>query len=319
LLILLAHSPVLRAQTREADLQGPPPKVRLEIVRETTDLGPRDRTAIYRVAVCPAGTAYLTDAKGRLVSFDERGAVSADTSSADWEGVVALACDAERLYAAAPGRLIVARNRPNPVQRATRTFPLNVRVVAMASTSAGLVAVGTQDEPPAILHSLSFDGEVTESYGDVGPGVEPAPSSALTTASVIVDSRKGRVIFVPSSRYEFHTYVKSRRTGIRQRTGANFLERKIGPQGPGAGDSVFRAIQLSDGRFVTQIYKRWETRPHVWKTRSYVEVLGPDFELIASDLKPPGLLQGSDATGNLYFSAINPSGAKLVVARLVTD
>jgi hypothetical protein len=299
LIALLALVPARSGLTRAASLEN----------AWEVKLGPAVR---LQVAVCPDGTTVVSDGEGRLVGLDTTGRVAFDQRFAELGLVWSLACDDERILAAAGDafQVHVFTRRPigAPAFKMSQQVPMPGSRIAAAADGGYWIL--THGGGPSRVHKISKAGEVEYSspLGDLGLNPHFASVAPLAAQKAL--------LVVARSQYAIQ---KIDRTGKVLDTlpspSRDFTIRPFGER----SDEVLNIVPLPNGRFAAHISKAKYLRPGVFQNYQVLEVLSSDLQLEHTGIPiTRGALQGADTQGNLYFASVGKDGGVFVVkARLI--
>jgi hypothetical protein len=284
------------------------------------DLGGTEGGRSYRLAVCPDGTAFLTDGNGRLTTIDARGTVLREEVHEPLVAARATSCDAESFLAVRRDRLVrISRGSGARVSEAY--LPISPAGIAVGGGGTIWVLGGSRETGPnAVVHRVAASGAILSSLTGLPDG---RTSTRLLGGSLVWQPKQQRLLVVPKAAYEFHVFSA---TG-----GHVTITRHHDPDFRGAEDSplaapqaslpdrIERALSLPDDRVLVQVrkFRRVGDGGEVYRDPTHLDVFGPTLDLIGRvDIRRIGVPQGVDGEGNVYFTAATTDGLRVVKGRL---
>jgi hypothetical protein len=287
----------------------------LQLERETViGEAPTEGKHIFRAAVCPDGTVYVTvHDVGRLTTIAANGEVVGSGAYGELEGVASLTCDsAGNVYAGTVGGGLLKVTTDAKGRAAFDALPstgLVVRSMVYAE-GIGLVALGFDQALTAVHTELAIH--------TFKPGTPPLRSFAredfaardgvrpTLDGTILWDRAAKEVLVIPRARYELLSFGPQ--GGLKKRTivsGTGFRRSDDGSSTATVrNDQVLGAAMLPDGSVVVEFTELANGRGRT----AFQVFSGPERRVLGSSPAPYGILCGADQTGALYWLRVGRGG-----------
>jgi hypothetical protein len=285
-----------------------------------TQLGPYDREGLFRLAPCPDGSSYFTDARGRIAHLTVSGAVAFDSGPyEELKATVAVACDSEGfLHALNPGLLTKweARNgKPHLISSIdVRSLRLSPSRLAVAG-DGNFYVLSVRSKPgfAAYLHQLDQRGNFVAAFESPPVATDAVlAQTAIRRGSIALDQQSGRVAFLPLNPFEVGLFDQRGRETHRRVVASGFQPLRTHPEHGYVigGDQVMSAAFVAGVGLVSQTAETVRLDSGKGSGAFFLNVIDPESLDLRDRLSLKGVvggvLQGASADGGLYFLTVTP-------------
>lgn len=264
----------------------------------------------YRAAICPDGSAYISDGEDRVINVDYHGQILFDQRNLpDIRSVLAMTCDAGSRLAAitARPRLINVIQPMSGALVRTSSYALESALTPRRMVAAGMgyIVLGADPAGTKPLRLLGQTGNEEIAFGPRPLDDSGSALRAMARGSIAWDARRQHLVFAPESPYHLYSFSPAGQLLREADVGGATFQSTITDWATGMplpGDAVQNLALLPSGEVAVEVIRTRPSNSGTLERTQTVELLDAAFQVVARIGNPPGELQGADDQGNLYFT-----------------